>query len=74
MPRGRRKKPETFAEELALYDDQIAELTKKLQAVKEKRKQRVKDEEKNKDADKWDLLRKSGVSVDELLEIVKNQP
>ena len=70
MPRGRRKKPDDFAEEIALLDAQIDELTKKLQALKEKRKVRIKQEEKNKDANKWDLIRNSGFTVDELLDLV----
>lgn len=70
MPRGRRKKPENFDEELLVFDTQIAELTKKLQALKEKRKARIKEEEENKDADKWDKIKNSGISVDDLLELI----
>ena len=73
MPRGRRKKPESFEEELTLINEQIADLTKKLAALKEKKKIRIKAEEKNKDADKWDQLKKSGYSVDDLLDIVSKQ-
>ena len=73
MPRGRKKRPENFVEELAALDEQILDMTKKLQALKEKKKSRVKEEEKNKDADKWEQLRKSGVSVDELLVLANKQ-
>lgn len=73
MPRGRRKKPENFEEEILVLDNQIAELTKKLQSIKEKRKARIKKEEENKDADKWEQIKNSGYSVDELLSII-NQP
>ena len=72
MPRGRRKKPENFEEEIAIIDTQIADLTKRLQALKEKKKARIKEEEENKDADKWDKIKNSGYSVDELLNIVNN--
>ena len=70
MPRGRRKKPEDFTEEIAILDAQIDDLSKKLHALKEKKKLRIKQEEKNKDANKWDLIRNSGFSVDELLDMV----
>lgn len=73
MPRGRRKKPDNFEEELVVLDEQIAEATKKLQALKEKKKSRIKEETKNKDADKWDQLKKTGVSVDDLLVIANKQ-
>ena len=73
MPRGRRKKPDNFEEEIAILDEQIAEATKKLQVLKEKKKARVKEETKNKDADKWDQLKKSGVNVDDLLVMVTKQ-
>jgi len=73
MPRGRRKKPENFEEEILILDNQIAELSKKLQSIKEKRKARIKKEEENKDADKWEQIKNSGYSVDDLLNIV-NQP
>ena len=72
MPRGRRKKPENFEEEIAVIDAQIVELTKRLQSLKEKRKNRIKKEEENKDADKWDKIKNSGYSVDELLNIINN--
>ena len=70
MPRGRRKKPENYAEEIAVLDEQIADMSKKLLSLKAKRKSRMKQEEKNKDADKWEQIRNSGFSVDELLNIV----
>lgn len=73
MPRGRKKKPESFDEELLVLDTQIADFTKKLQALKEKRKTRIKEEEENKDADKWDKIKNSGVSVDDILEYI-NKP
>ena len=73
MPRGRRKKPENFDEEIAVFDAQIDELTKKLQSLKEKKKIRIKMEEKNKDADKWERIRNSGVSVDDLLDMVNKK-
>jgi len=70
MPRGRRKKPVNYEEEIAVFDMQIAELTKKLSNVKEKKKARMKKEDENKDADKWDKIKNSGFSVDELLDMV----
>jgi len=73
MPRGRRKKPDNYVEELADLDVQIKDLTEKLQALKAKKKARMKEEEKNKDADKWEQLKKSGVSVDEIIDLVNNQ-
>lgn len=73
MPRGRRKKPVTFEEELAVLDLQIADLTKKLQALKDKKKARIKKEEESKDADKWDRIKNSGFSVDQLLAMVDKQ-
>lgn len=73
MPRGRRKKPESYEEELTLLNEQIADAAKKLQALKDKKKSRIRAEEKNKDADKWDQLKKSGVSVDDLLDYVDKQ-
>jgi len=73
MPRGRRKKPENFEEELLVIDTQIADLTKKLQALKDKRKARVKMEEKNKDADKWERIRNSGFSADDILNMVNKK-
>ena len=73
MPSGRRKKPESFDEEIVLIDSQIAELTKKIRVLKEKKKKRIKEEEVNKDADKWDQIRNSGLSVDDILTYVKKQ-
>jgi hypothetical protein len=73
MPRGRRKKPVNYDEELAVLDTQINDLTKKLQAVKERKKARIKKEEENKDADKWEQIKNSGYSVDELLVMVNKQ-
>jgi len=73
MPRGRRKKPVNYEEELEVLDTQIADLTKKLQAVKEKKKARIKKEEENKDADKWEKIKNSGLSVDELLDLVNKK-
>ena len=73
MPRGRRKKPESFDEEILAFDTQIAELTKKLQSVKEKKKTRMKQEEENKDAGKWDQIKNSGLSVDDILDIISKQ-
>ena len=70
MPRGRRKKPENYTEEIEVLDAQITDLTKKLVSLKAKKKARMKQEEKNKDADKWEQIRNSGYSVDELLNIV----
>ena len=71
MPRGRRKKQENYEEELAILDTQIAETAKKLQSLKEKRKARVKKEEEDKDADKWEKIKNSPYSVDELLSFVQ---
>jgi len=73
MPRGRRKKPDNYVEEIADLDVQIKETTEKLLALKNKKKARIKEEEKNKDADKWEQLKKSGVSVDEIISMVNNQ-
>ena len=70
MPRGRRKKPDNFEEEIAVLDEQIIDLTKKLRSLKEKKRTRIKKEEKNKNADKWDQIRNSGLSVDDILDIV----
>jgi hypothetical protein len=70
MPRGRRKKPVNYEEEIAVFDTQINDLTKKLQTVKDKKKARIKKEDENKDADKWDKIKNSGFSVDELLDMV----
>jgi len=73
MPRGRRKKPENFEEEIAVLDAQINDLSKKLAELKEKKRARIKAEEKNKDADKWDQIRNSGISVDDLLDMVNKE-
>jgi len=67
MPSGRRKKPANYEEEIALLDEQIEEQAQKLKELKDKKKARVKEEEKLKDATKWDQLRNSGLSVDDLL-------
>lgn len=71
MPRGRRKKPENYEEELAVFDAQIADLTKKLQVLKEKRKARIKKEDEDKDADKWEKIKSSDYTVDEILDFIK---
>ena len=71
MPRGRRKKPDNYLEEIATLDEQIADLTQKLQSVKDKKRARMKEEEKSRDENKWEELRKSGVSVDAILDMVK---
>jgi hypothetical protein len=73
MPRGRRKKPENFEEEIAVIDAQIADLNKKVLALKEKKRARIKREEKDKDADKWDQIRNSGHSVDDILSYVNKE-
>ena len=73
MPRGRRKNPDNFEDEIALLDEQINEATKKLQALKQKKKNRIRDEELNKDANTWELIRKSGLSPEEILNLVNNQ-
>ena len=70
MPRGRRKSTEIYEEEIAVLDAQIAETTKKLQDLKEKKKASLKLAERNKEAEKWDKIRNSGVNVDTILEIV----
>ena len=73
MPRGRRKKPDNYEEEIAVIDAQIADMTKKLQALKDKKKARIKMEEKNKDADKWERIKNSGFSADDILKMVDNK-
>jgi len=73
MPSGRRKKPDNFAEEITYLEAQIAETSEKLRTLKEKKKARIKEEEKNKDADKWDQIHKSGVDVNEILAYVNKQ-
>ena len=73
MPRGRRKKPESVEEEILLIDTQIAELTKKLQAVKTKKKKLIKNEAKIRETKKWEQIRESGYSADDILNIINHQ-
>ena len=73
MPRGRRKKPENFEEEIAVLNTQIDDLTAKLKALKDKRAARIKIEEKNKDADKWERIRNSGFTADDILNMVNKK-
>ena len=73
MPRGRRKKPENYEEEIAVLNAQIDDLTAKLKALKEKRAARIKVEEKNKDADKWERIRNSGFTADDILNMVSKK-
>ena len=73
MARGRRKKPDSFEEEIQLIDTQIDELTKKIRALKEKKRIRIKEETENKDSNKWEQIKNSGFSVDQILAIVNEQ-
>ena len=73
MPRGRRKKPENFEEEIAIFNAQIEDLTVKLKNLKDKRAARIKLEEKNKDADKWERIRNSGFTADDILSMVNKK-
>ena len=73
MPRGRRKKPDNYEEEIMLIDTQIADLMKKIRVLKDKKKIRIKEETENKDSNKWDLIKNSGLSVDQILAIVNEQ-
>jgi len=70
MARGRRKNPESFEDEIALLDAQIDEASKKLQALKQKKRARIKEQEKNKDANTWEQIRNSGLSPEEILTMV----
>ena len=73
MPRGRKKGPANFEEEIQLLDMQIADLTKKLKSVREKKKLCIKNEKEKKDVDKWELVKNSGYSVDDILNMIKNK-
>ncbi|MCL2057582.1 MAG: hypothetical protein FWH01_00785 [Oscillospiraceae bacterium] len=73
MPRGRAKKPESFEDEIAALDKQIDELTEKLKVLKATRKARVKEENENKDANKWEQIRNSGFSADQILDMVNKK-
>ena len=73
MPRGRRKNPENFEDEIAMLDAQIIETTKKLQVLKQKKKARIKEQEKNKDASTWELIRNSGLTPEEILSMVRSK-
>jgi len=73
MPGGRRKKLESFADELVAIDAQIEEYTAKVRELKDRKKALAKEEQKNKNATKWEELKNSGVDVDKLLDFAKKQ-